>query len=241
MKKIIITMNWLSKHFGKNKKLLIKSIIYRVSSVSITFLISLELTKNIEISTIIGITDSLFKIFYYYYFELTWNKINDKNYKSCVVWMTGLSGSGKTTISNSLQKKIKNSIILDGDEIRNCFKNDLFDKESRIKHNINVGYIASILEKQGYVVIVSLVSPFSEAREKCRSFCNKFIEVYISTPLDICEIRDVKGLYLKARNGEIKEFTGIDSPFEVPLNPELVLNTGNEKLDVCVNKIIEKI
>ena len=99
--------------------------------------------------------------------------------------------------------------------------------------------MAAVLERQGYVVIVSLISPFMEARNKCRTMANKFMEVYVSTPLEICELRDVKGLYVKARRKELKEFTGIDSPYESPLSPEISLDTSMVGVDECTYKIIK--
>lgn len=204
-----------------NKAILIKSIIYRPYSEFITFLIVLFITGEIKISATIGLTSLIFKVFSYFIFDLFWNKFVVENYQPCVIWLTGLSSSGKTTIANEVYKKLKDKntkcIILDGDEIRNIFPLIGFDREARIQHNINVGYMASVLEKQGYIVIVSLISPFSEARDKCREIINRFIEVYVSTSLEVCEQRDVKGLYKKARRGDIKEFTGIDSKYEIPI------------------------
>lgn len=165
-----------------------------------------------------------------------------KQFLPCVIWLTGLSGSGKTTIANALSEELKKGaqkvIILDGDVIRNLFPNTGFDKESRIKHNVNVGCIAYFLESQGYIVIVSLISPFKEARNKCRMIIKKFIEVYLNTPLAVCENRDVKGLYKKGRSGQIKDFTGISSPYEPPLDPEITINTDLFSLQDCVEAIL---
>lgn len=228
-----------------NKILIIKSIIYRPYSEFITFFIAWAVTGHLKLSATIGIVDFLFKVVSYFAFDLFWNKFVIGKYKPCVVWMTGLSGAGKSSIADNLCEKLKKKgikcIIIDGDEIRNAFPNIGFDKEARIKHNINVGYMASLLEKQGYIVIVSLISPFSEARDKCRIITNKFIETYISTPLDVCEKRDVKGLYAKARAGKIKQFTGIDDPYEVPVNPELSIDTSENTINECVNKILNQI
>lgn len=229
----------------QNRALLIKSIIYRPYSELITFLIAWSITGQIRLSATIGLTDFIIKIFSYFIFDLFWNKVVKTNIKPGVVWLTGLSGSGKTTIANELCRKLKQKdikcVILDGDEIRNAFKNSGFDKDSRIQHNINVGYMASLLEKQGYIVIVSLVSPYREARDTCRTIAVNFLEVYISTPLNVCEQRDVKGLYKKARNGEIKQFTGIDDPYEEPSQPEITINTFEKKISKCADIIIDRI
>lgn len=167
--------------------------------------------------------------------------INKSVYSSCVIWLTGLSGSGKTTIANSLAEKIekenKKVILLDGDNIRDYFETG-FDKISRINHNLKVGKMASMFEKQGFVVIVSLISPYLEAREQARNMTENFIEVYVSTPLKICEERDVKGLYAKARKGEIKNFTGVNDMYQVPFNPDITIDTSEKNIDECANIIL---
>lgn len=180
----------------------------------------------------------------YYFDENKRLVINEAGkYNPSVIWLTGLSGAGKTTIANALHERLKmqgqKSIILDGDEIRNFFKTG-FDKQSRIEHNLNVGRMASVFEKQGFIVIVSLISPYAEARNKCREISNNFIETYINTELKVCEQRDVKGLYAKARTGEIKQFTGIDDIYEIPENPEIIIDTANN-VNECVGSIIKYI
>lgn len=177
----------------------------------------------------------------YYFDENKKLIINEAGkYNPSVIWMTGLSGAGKTTIANAIHERLKmqgqKSIILDGDEIRNFFKMG-FDKQSRIEHNLNVGRMASVFEKQGFIVIVSLISPYKEARDEVRKISKNFFEVYVNTPLEVCEKRDVKGLYAKARKGEIKQFTGIDDVYEIPENPEMVIDTTNS-LDDCVENIL---
>lgn len=212
----------------------------------ITFFIALLITRNTEISAMLGIVDNGFKILSYYLFDIMWNRMTTKKYNCSVVWLTGLSSSGKTTISNELIKKLRDSnqqaMLLDGDEIREIFKNQGFSKEDRIKHNVEVAKMASFLINQGIIPIVSLISPHQEARDKARSICNnKFVEVFISTPLNVCEKRDVKGLYKKARLGEVKNFTGIhkSSPYEIPNNPEIVIDTTNRTVKSCVNDILK--
>lgn len=227
-----------------NKAILIKSIIYRPYSEFVTFLIAWMITGQLNVSIAIGVANLFMKIFSYFIFDVLWKKFVKDNYKPCVIWMTGFSSSGKTTLANALSEKLnkegKKTIILDGDEIRNFFKTG-FDKQSRIEHNINVGKMASLFESQGFIVIVSLISPYMEARNKCREMAKSFFEVYLNTPIEICESRDIKGLYEKARLGEIKDFTGIDSPYEKPLNPEITLNTQTNDLKKCIDVIIKKI
>lgn len=160
-----------------------------------------------------------------------------------VIWLTGLSGAGKTTIAKALNQQFKKvniePILLDGDEIRNSIKLTGFDEASRKKHNISVGYAASLFEKQGKVVIVSLISPYEGTRNDIRKMCQNFIEVYIATDLATCIERDTKGLYKKAMEGEIKDFTGISAPYEIPQNPEILIDTQNISVAACTQIIID--
>lgn len=224
---------------------LLKAIIYRFYSSVLTFLISFFLTGNLLASVSIGILDSTFKVFSYYLFELMWNKWTRYPKKPCVIWLTGLSGAGKTTIANALKERYNKQhifpVILDGDEIRQAIKQDGFDEESRKNHNRNVGYIASLFERQGNIVIVALISPYSSTRNEIRNFCTNFVEVYVSTDLEVCKERDVKGLYKKALAGEIKEFTGISSPYEAPEKPEINIDTNLYSIEESVNEIMKYI
>ena len=226
-----------------NVKNLNKSIIYRLYSSVITFLIAYILTDNFIASISISSIDLFVKIFSYYFFEEIWNKVSGFSSKPVVIWLTGLSGAGKTTIANDLMLKFKKKsivpVILDGDEIRNVIKQNNFDMESRKLHNLNVGFMAALFEKQGSVVIVSLISPYDDTRNEIRAMCKKFVEVYISTDLDVCIQRDSKGLYKKAISGEIKDFTGISSPYFPPKNPEIIIDTSNLSVEECSNKILK--
>lgn len=148
----------------------------------------------------------------------------------CVLFLTGLSGAGKTTIAKAVQQKLKETgvaaVMLDGDEIRKAVQLTGFDEESRKKHNLNVGHMASLFEEQGNIVIVALISPYDDIRNQIRGMCNNFYEVYVSTDIKVCMERDPKGLYAKAIKGEIKEFTGISAPYFPPANPELSIDTA---------------
>jgi adenylylsulfate kinase len=157
-----------------------------------------------------------------------------------VLWMTGLPCSGKTTILKHLQNQIDNLAMLDGDELREWFSPKDFSKQGRDEHNKKVAYLAKLLLKHNVPVGVSLVSPYIENRENARKIVNagnKFAEVYVKCSLDKCEERDVKGMYKKARAGEIKGFTGIDDPYEAPPNADLVLDTDHETLEESTGKI----
>jgi len=163
------------------------------------------------------------------------------------LWMTGLSGAGKSTLANALEqelnKKGKHTYILDGDNLRHGLNSDLgFSETDRIENVRRAAEAAQLMVDAGLIVIVGLISPFKKERVWARSIFkdNQFKEIYISTSLQDCEERDVKGLYKKARQGEIKDFTGIDSPYEPPENPEVVINTKDKSVNECVQLIFEK-
>ena len=146
-----------------------------------------------------------------------------------VLWFTGLSGAGKSTIAHEVYERLGRTSIeaeyVDGDAIRDRFPNTGFSKEERDAHVRRVGFLASRLEHHGVVVLCALISPYAAARAQVRRMCRRFVEIYVSTPLSECERRDVKGLYDRARRGEIANFTGVSDPYEPPLAPELEIDT----------------
>lgn len=159
-----------------------------------------------------------------------------------VLWMTGLPCSGKTTIVKKLQESIPNLAMLDGDELREWLSPKDFSKQGRDEHNKKVAHLAKLLLKHNVPVAVSLVSPYIENRENARKVINsgdKFAEVFVKCSLAKCEERDVKGMYKKARAGEIKGFTGIDDPYEAPPNPDLLVDAEHETLEESAQKIKE--
>lgn len=171
-----------------------------------------------------------------------------KNQKPMCLWMTGLSGSGKTTIANALEvalyKNKKHTYVLDGDNLRHGLNSDLnFSKNDRNENVRRVAETAKLLVDSGLIVIVGLISPFRSERDWVRSIFNpnEFKEIFISTSLNECEKRDVKGLYQLARKGKIEDFTGITSPYEEPYDPELTINTQNITIDECVQKILRQV
>jgi adenylylsulfate kinase len=154
--------------------------------------------------------------------------------------MTGLPCSGKTTILRKLQETIPNLAMLDGDELREWLSPKDFSKQARDEHNKKVAHLAKLLLKHKVPVGVSLVSPYIENRENARKIIDagdQFSEIYVKCSLDKCEERDVKGMYKKARAGEIKNFTGLDDPYEVPPNPDFVVNTEKQTLDESAKAI----
>ena len=158
-----------------------------------------------------------------------------------VIWLTGLSASGKTTIAEALINNLKDRghrvEHLDGDLIRKIFPGTGFTREERDRHVKRIGYLAAMLEKHDVFVVASFISPYQEARAFVRSQCKNFFEVYVSTPLAECEKRDPKGLYKKARTGEISNFTGISDPYEPPENPEIEIDTTGITVDEAVTRI----
>jgi adenylylsulfate kinase len=160
-----------------------------------------------------------------------------------IVWLTGLSGAGKTTIANRLREIIAerniNVEILDGDVIRTNLSQGLgFSKGDRDINIRRVGYVANLLSRNGVIVIVAAISPYRAVRDEVKASSHNFIEVYVNAPIEICESRDVKGLYAAARNGNLKGFTGVDDPYEVPLNPDVTCFSDRESIDECIFKIV---
>jgi adenylylsulfate kinase len=170
----------------------------------------------------------------------------DQNgHQSFVLWFTGLSGSGKSTMANAVAKALFdlkiNNYVLDGDNIRFGLNKDLgFSEKDRTENIRRIGEVAKLFVDSGQVVLTAFISPFHEDRNQVRTLVEEkeFVEVYVKCPLDECEKRDPKGLYQKARNGEIAGFTGIDSPYEEPTNPELVIETCIYSIDDCVAQVL---
>jgi adenylylsulfate kinase len=160
------------------------------------------------------------------------------------IWLTGLSGAGKSTIANALREHLSargllNLAILDGDDLRKTLCKDLgFTREDRDANIRRIGFLGQALTRYGVPNVVAVISPYREIREEVRGMIPTFLEVYVSCPLEVCEQRDVKGLYAKARLGEIKMFTGIDDPYEPPENPEVTVYTERETLQEIIEKIM---
>jgi adenylylsulfate kinase len=168
--------------------------------------------------------------------------------KSKVIWFTGLSGSGKTTLATALERELFNkgflTQVLDGDNIRSGINNNLgFSREDRIENIRRIAEISKLLINSGIICICAFVSPTEETRKIVRDIVgnNDFLEIYLSTPIDVCENRDVKGLYKMARAGEIKDFTGISAPFEIPQNSILSIDTSNISVEECTSILMDRI
>src|SRR5918995_1510317 len=161
-----------------------------------------------------------------------------------VLWFTGLSGSGKSTIAVRVHEElVKRGVdveYIDGDALREVFPNTGFTRAEREEHLRRTGYMASRLAAHGVTVVASFVSPYRESRDFIRRLCRNFGEIYVATSLDECERRDVKGLYARARRGELRNFTGLDDPYEPPEQPELTLDTQTLTVEQCVAKVLER-
>ncbi|WP_265582951.1 adenylyl-sulfate kinase [Nostoc edaphicum] len=165
------------------------------------------------------------------------------NHQGLILWLTGLSGAGKTTIASSvaqeLQKRDCLVELLDGDVVRTHLSQGLgFSKEDRDINVRRIGFVANLLSRNGVIAIVAAISPYREIREELRQTTTNFVEVYVQAPLAVCESRDVKGLYAKAKTGQIKHFTGISDPYEEPLNPEVICLTHQFTIEQCVYQVV---
>ena len=168
------------------------------------------------------------------------------NHKSVILWFTGLSGAGKSTLAHAVEEKLYQlqcrTYVLDGDNVRHGLCGDLGFTDTDRQENIRrIGEIAKLMLEAGVISLTAFISPFEKERQLARKLVphGDFLEIYCYCELGICEQRDVKGLYKKARSGEIKHFTGISSPYEAPKKPEIKINTGQDSLEDCVDQVID--
>ena len=171
---------------------------------------------------------------------------NQHQHKSVILWFTGLSGAGKSTLAHSVEEKLHqlgcSTYVLDGDNVRHGLCGDLTFSEKDRKENIRrIGQVAKLFLESGVIVLTAFISPFRSDRQLIRNMVQHgdFIEIYCNSSIDVCEQRDVKGLYQKARTGEVKEFTGISSPYEEPIKPEILVETGSDSLEKCTDDILK--
>ncbi|MBD2729720.1 adenylyl-sulfate kinase [Nostoc sp. FACHB-892] len=166
--------------------------------------------------------------------------------RGVTVWFTGLSGAGKTTISREVEKELRKQgykvEVLDGDLIRQHLTKGLgFSREDRDENIRRIGFVAKLLTRNDVIVLVSAISPYRDIRKEVQHYIGDFVEVYVNAPLQVCEHRDVKGLYKKVRSGEIKHFTGIDDPYEMPLCPEVECKTEREEVSESAAKVLKEL
>jgi adenylylsulfate kinase len=220
-----------------------KAVSWRVVGTMATTLLVFALTRRFVLSVAAGALEFVSKIGLYWLHERIWDRValGRVEQKPAVLWFTGLSGAGKSAIAEwvhaELRRRGHRVERLDGDAIRSILPGTGFTRTERDQHLRRVGYLASKLEQNGITVIATFVSPYEESRAFVRGLCANFIEIHVATPLEECERRDVKGLYAKARRGEIHSFTGIDDPYEAPRHPELRIDTSTmsvEDAGACV-------
>ena len=179
--------------------------------------------------------------------SITKNQRREKNgHSSFILWFTGLSASGKSSVANAFAHKLfeegKQAFVLDGDNIRHGLNSDLgFDEVSRKENIRRIGEVAKLFVEGGQIVLTAFISPYREDRQVVRNLVQEgeFIEVFVKCSVEACEKRDPKGLYKKARNNEIPNFTGISAPYEEPINPEIILDTENQTIEECVEQLQE--
>ena len=187
--------------------------------------------------------------------NITWHEGNitredrerQAGHKAVVIWFTGLSGSGKSTLALEVEQALFErgcrTFVLDGDNIRHALNKNLgFSPEDREENIRRIGEVAKLFMHAGVIAMTAFISPYRADRDKARALAgDNFVEVFVTCPLEVCEQRDTKGLYKKARAGEIQEFTGISAPYEAPLNPEMVVDTSKLTIEECVEKVLAEL
>ena len=226
---------------------IVKAVTWRVLGTVTTSALVFLLTRRLVLSLAVGGFEFVSKIGLFWLHERAWDRIRigRRPVPPAVLWFTGLSGSGKSTIARQVLQTLQSRGLavehLDGDTIRDIFPQTGFGHADRDAHIRRVGYLASRLEKHGIFVVASLISPYEESRRFVRGLCDNFIEIHVATPLEECERRDPKGLYAKARRGEINNFTGIDDPYEAPENPEVIIDTRSVSIEDAAAIVLKRL
>lgn len=229
----------------KHIRSIVKTISWRITATITTIVLVWLFTGQVATALAIGGIEVFLKMLFYYMHERFWNKtkFGRVEVEPFVLWFTGLPQSGKTTLADSISEQLIKSgwkvERIDGTEVRQLLPKTGFSRPERNQHIERIGHLSSILIKNNISVVASFVSPYKESRQFVRKISHNFIEVYLNTSVEVCENRDSKGLYARARKGEIKQFTGIDHPYEKPENPELVLDTANTSIEDNVDKIMQ--
>ena len=237
----------MSRYFETHARSVAKAISWRILGTVATSAIVFAFTRKWALSLFVGGLEFVVKIGLYWLHERAWDRLGfgRKAVQPSVVWFTGLSGSGKSTISQQVVEVMRSQGLnvehLDGDSVRTIFPNTGFTRPERDSHIRRVGFLASKLEAHGVFVVASFVSPYRESREFVRRLCHSFVEVHVNTPLEVCERRDSKGLYARARRGEIANFTGVNDPYEPPERAELVIDTTQVPVATAVERIVAEV
>ena len=224
-----------------------KAVSWRIMGTVATSLLVFVFTRQLTLSLAVGALEFVSKIGLFWLHERAWDRTRFGRHEvqSGVVWFTGFSGSGKSTIADQVAADLSRRGLrverLDGDSIRDIFPSTGFTRPERDAHVRRVGYLASKLEQHGVIVVASFVSPYTASRDAVRAMCRSFVEIHVATPLEECERRDVKGLYARARRGEIRNFTGIDDPYEAPVAADLVLDTREVSVAEATTAVLHRL
>ena len=224
---------------------IVKSITWRVCATATTFTLVWIFTGKLDLAIMVGGLEAIIKMIVYFVHERVWLsvKFGKKEIQPFVVWFTGLSGSGKTDLAESVKTRLSELDLkvdhLDGKNIRNVLRDTGFTRESVNDHIRRVGHLAGKLEDRGVFVVASFLSPFKESRAFVRDICKNYIEVYVSTPLEICEKEDVRGLYARARKGEIQNLPGIDVEYEQPSNADITIDLSQTEIPKATHEIMK--
>lgn len=225
----------------------LKALSWRIVATVTTTLLVYIFTGEWAIAFSVGMLEAVAKMLIYFFHERLWDRIKygRKEIKGAVFWITGLPCAGKTTLAQGIEEYFKKEgrkvERLDGDEVRSILSNIGFTPEERDDHIKRMGFLASRLAHNGVIVVASFISPYRQSRDFVRHLCDQFHEIYLSTPLSICEKRDNLGLYARAKRGEMQHFTGYDAPYEPPLSPELSINTSHLSSEEVVSQVLSYI
>lgn len=204
-------------------------------------------TRRLVLSLAVGAVEFVSKIGLFWMHERLWDRMawGKRRVRPAVIWFTGLPGSGKSTVGDWVARKLQQRGYeverLDGDAVRRIFPETGFSREERDAHLRRIGYLASKLEGHGVFVVASFVSSYADSRAFVRGLCGSFLEVYVNTPLEECERRDPKGMYAKARRGEILQFTGISDPYEPPPSPEVTIDTSRTSVEAAGTEVLRAV
>ncbi len=222
----------------------IKTLSWRIIATGTTVILVLIMTGRMDIAFTVGGFEVFLKMLFYFFHERGWDKIRwgKHEIKPFVVWITGLSGSGKTSVAKIVAEELKKIGLkhehLDGETIRELLPKTGFSKHEVDEHIKRVGLLASRLENVGVFVVASFISPYRESRDFVRNICKNYVEVYLSTPVEICELREKNNLFRRARAGEIKNFPGVDVKYEAPQKPDLSIDTTHQTVDESAAEIM---